>query len=308
MLHEFLLTNEDHRFLPLWQFLPFGNRPFLDPTLFIFTAVAMPLRIATLTLPALDARFRRQTGSDYLWDICTWLFGYYAICLTGFWFQIGEVWCALLKWSYGGRSLVAIPPGVPPGIDAYEIILTFIGWVLAFTPISFSRTEDAKQNDTLLDVEGKEAGQNTTDVLGSSTTTENVRKSPRSGNKLVLGWRLLDLARVVPVVLISGWQVIPITLVNTFIRFYLVDQIRRILGRRQPTRLRRVLYLCLWLMIMDTLNDMDVQLIDRLQRSRSMEDFLWTTYFHRKRMERGYRENSSSLVDKVIRGKKRDEL
>ena len=307
MLHEYLLTNEDHRFLPLWQFLPFGNRPFLDPTLFHFATVAMPLRLATLTLPALYARIGRHTGVGCLWDICTWLFCYYAICLTSVWFQIGELWCAFLKWSYEGRSLVTIPPEVPPGIDAYEILLTFVGWILAFTPISISKTEDVKQNDALLDLEGKEPGENDSEVRGSTTTTENVVKSPRSGNKLVLAWRLLDFARLVPVVLISGWRVIPTTLINMLIRFRLVNQIRKILGRRKPPRLRRVLYLCLWLITMANLNDMDVQLIYREPRS-SMEDFLRTEYFYRKHMERGYREDFSSMVDRVIRGETPDAL
>ncbi|KAJ9604688.1 hypothetical protein H2200_010802 [Cladophialophora chaetospira] len=322
MMHEYLLGNTDGRFPSLWQALLFGNGWMPDNDMLLFAMVLLPM-YANLILPTLLSHYRLQSTSAGLVDRFTWLYCYYAIGLTGIWIWFGELLCDFLKWSYGGAGLVAIDPTL---VDVYEILATFIGWILAFTPASVSKKEDVKRDPKSLDLESKErAGNDVKDQSDNDTEEQtgnetkerfdnNTKercpttpaevgiKSPPSANKLILAWRIFDTARLIPVTLIAGWRVLPATLLSIFTRIYLVDQIRSILERERPSLKRRILYLILWLMAMDTLKSTSIDLIERVRFSKSESDQLWLLQFQSKVVQRKSRSNFAEHVDKVIRG------
>ena len=196
-----------------------------DDTLKLYAAINLPIHLARLVAPILLIKDLLRFDLGLLRNVCVWLICYCAIGLTGISFELGEMITRGLQWSYfRGGVLVAvfeIPRSIAGVLVVYDAIIATGGPILFFIARrSPSRLKDTKSPSDAPDPEGSRPDTNV--ALEANLENEVVTIFSRSARAILTDWRLLDIARLNPEVVIRGRRVLPGALHGLLIRYQLV--------------------------------------------------------------------------------------
>jgi hypothetical protein len=231
--------------------------------------------------------------NDDRFQICTldvgiWMFCYFAAGLTGIWLTLSKNIGRFLQWSYGsGQATMRVPLEVEAILFLYEAVVSITGLLLTFFSRSSRRPTHPADKKHDSDPDNNNAAARTT---------------PKSAGILLRGWRLLECVRLIPVALLHGWQVLPLEITQTLVRFYLNARMTAVKDKKNPSRPRRVLYLILSTLLMTALAMADGALAQRRELSAGQIEFLWSRQFYVGKVRLDYRRSFTAEVDSVLMG------
>jgi hypothetical protein len=219
-------------------------------------------------------------------DVGVWMFCYFAVGLTGIWLTLSKNIGRFLQWSYGSgqATMGEMPLEVEAILFLYEAVVSITGLLLTFFSTSPRRPNHP------------------TDKEHDSDNNAAARTTPKSTGIVVRGWRLLECVRLIPVALQHGWQMLPLEIAQTLVRFYLNARMTAVKDKKNPSRPRRVLYLMLSTLLMTALAMGDGALAQRRELSAGQIEFLWSRQFYVGKVRLDYRRSFTAEVDSVLMG------
>jgi hypothetical protein len=283
ILREWLLNATDRVFPRLWQFLLLGNRVVPDWALLLHATVTLPMHAAKILVPTI--LFRRGTPAR-LADVWPWALCYQVVGLSSVWIEASEIITRFLQWSYDGPQIMEIPRSIVPALALYDAVIAIGGTALPFTHTSTKAAADVERSTELMPPE----------------KATPLAKSTWSASSVVLGWWALDLTRLVPLALVAGWQVLPLAIIRTTLRFFFQSQMARLMKMIKPSHRRILLYLGLSALTEICLDRSDQFLTRRRVLTPATIDFLWTRQFYLGKVRLDYRNSFLSEIDAVLQG------